>query len=82
MKLDEDKKARRKKLGLPEGPTAQEKAKEEEKRQAKLREETERKKLQNFVKPVGVSEEFRKALVRMKKAGGLFPNPSIHPFFL
>ena len=67
MKLEEDKKARRKKLGLPEELTEEEKAKEEEKRQAKLKEDAESaRKHVGFARPVGVTDKLRTSLVQMK----------------
>ena len=73
MKVEEDRKERRRKLGLPEELTEEEKEKEEKRRQKKLKEEADRlEKHVAYAKPVGIIEKLRKILVGMKReAGGM-----------
>eukprot|EP00210_Caulerpa_lentillifera_P000688 g665.t1 len=67
-KLEEDRRERRRKLGLPEELTEEEKHKEEEKKALKAKEEAERlTKHVRFVKPVGATEKLRSKLVEMKQ---------------
>lgn len=65
QKLEEDKRMRRRKLGLPEELTEEEKEEERRKAAAKI-EEVHKKKLP--IKPVEVGEKMRGLLVEMKKA--------------
>lgn len=76
--MEEDKKERRRKLGLPEELTEEEKAKEQAKKQAKMQEEAERlKKHVAYAKPVGITEKLRGLLVTMKQSSGAFPQIKI-----
>lgn len=72
QKLDEDKAARRRKLGLPEEPTPEELAAEGAKAAAKAAVEAERKAAAATaaaaVRPVSVAEKLRAELVVMKRA--------------
>ena len=71
MKVEEDRKERRRKLGLPEELTEEEKEKEEKRRQAKMKEDAQRlEKHVAYAKPVGITEKLRKILVGMKKGAG------------
>jgi len=71
MKLEEDRRERRRKLGLPEELTEEEKAKEQAKKQAKMEEEAERlRKHTAYAKPVGITEKLRGILVTMKQTSG------------
>ena len=71
MKLEEDRRERRRKLGLPEELTEEEKAKEQAKKQAKMQEEAERlRKHVAYAKPVGITEKLRSSLVIMKQTSG------------
>ncbi|MEW5312464.1 MAG: hypothetical protein WDW38_004097 [Sanguina aurantia] len=67
LKMEEDKKERRRKLGLPEELTDEEKARDAE-RAEKARLEAEAKKVFTFIKPVSVIEKLRSSLVTMKKS--------------
>ncbi|KAG1656394.1 hypothetical protein FOA52_008804 [Chlamydomonas sp. UWO 241] len=71
VKLEEDRKERRRKLGLPEEPTDEEKARDAEKAEA-TQKAAEEKKLKAFVppKPIGVLEKVRTAMLAMKKSAG------------
>ncbi|GMH34283.1 hypothetical protein BSKO_02117 [Bryopsis sp. KO-2023] len=70
VKLEEDKRARRRKLGLPEEPTEEElKIKREKENKKKLEEEAKAKNNPiRFVRPVGELERLRRRLVDMKKS--------------
>lgn len=65
-KLEEDRKERRRQLGLPEELTEEEKEKEEERRKEMEKSKSERQHLS--VRPVAVSERMRNLLVEMKKS--------------
>ncbi|GLC66404.1 hypothetical protein PLESTF_000423800 [Pleodorina starrii] len=66
-KLEEDRKERRRRLGLPEELTEEEKAREAEKRK-KQEEEEASKKAFNYVKPISALSKMRSQLVDLKKA--------------
>lgn len=70
LKLEEDKKARRRKLGLPEEPTPEELAAEAAKKEAQRKAEEEAAKKRAFLapKPISVIEKLRDTLVSMKKS--------------
>jgi len=68
LKIEEDRRERRRKLGLPEELTEEEKAREDAKREAKAKEEADRiAKHTAYAKPVGKMETLRNILVRMKQ---------------
>eukprot|EP00879_Flechtneria_rotunda_P025672 GHRR01027306.1.p1 GENE.GHRR01027306.1~~GHRR01027306.1.p1 ORF type:complete len:186 (+),score=60.47 GHRR01027306.1:425-982(+) len=67
-KLEEDRRDRRRKLGLPEELTEEEKQREAEKARKKAEEEVKRHHV--YIKPISVIEKLRGQLVAMKKAGG------------
>mmetsp|Transcript_21409 Transcript_21409/g.36513 ORF Transcript_21409/g.36513 Transcript_21409/m.36513 type:complete len:444 (-) Transcript_21409:341-1672(-) len=67
-RLEEDRRERRRKLGLPEELTDEEKAKDAERTAAKLKAETDRKKVFSHVPPVTALSNMRGVLVGMKKA--------------
>lgn len=72
IKLEEDKRARRRKLGLPEEPTEEElqKKKERDAQKAQEKAEAQGMSMRNVVKPVGRLEQLRRRLVEMKQGCG------------